>query len=98
MEGDCSPARWCAAWEAPARSLSWRGPFYLRKKIMIASVKIIHGPNDDFFGLPDGSTVLSVSRNLADAFNIPAEAIALVNGALVERIGEPNRRTPPLRR
>jgi len=51
---------------------------------MIASVKIIHGPNDDCFDLPDGSTVLSVSHNLADAFNIPAEAIALVNGALVE--------------
>ena len=51
---------------------------------MIASVKIIHGPNDDLFDLPDGSTVLSVSHNLADAFNIPAEAIALVNGALVE--------------
>ena len=51
---------------------------------MVTPVKIIHGPNDDIFDLPDGSTVLNVSRNLADAFNIPAEAIALVNGALVE--------------
>ena len=52
---------------------------------MIASVKIIHGPNDDFFDLPDGSTVLSVSHNLADAFNIPRHFAAFVNG---ERVHE----------
>ncbi len=51
---------------------------------MTASIKIIHGPNDDFFDLPDGTTVHNVRRNLVDAFNIPAEAIAFVNGALVE--------------
>lgn len=51
---------------------------------MATSVKIIHGPNDDVFDLPDGTTVFSVSRNLANAFNIPAYAISFVNGAIVE--------------
>lgn len=54
-----------------------------RKFSMIHAVKIIHGPNDDVFDLPDDSTVMSVSRNLADAFSIPDEAIAFVNGTLV---------------
>ena len=51
---------------------------------MIASVKIIHGPNNDKFDLPDGTTVSHISRSLADAFNIPAEAFAFANGELIE--------------
>jgi len=87
MESECSPARWCAAWEAPARSFSWRGclnPHESGTEKMVASVKVIHGANDDFFDLPDGTTVHNVRRNLVDAFNIPAEAISFVNGAPVE--------------
>ena len=47
---------------------------------MIAAVKVIHGPNDDIFNLADGTTVFNVSRNLADAFNIPRNAFAFING------------------
>lgn len=47
-------------------------------------VKIIHGPNDDTFPWEDGTTVFHVRRNLADAFNISFDAIALVNGTIVE--------------
>ena len=45
-------------------------------------VKVIHGANDDEFPIA-GVTVDCVRRNLADAFNIPDEAIALVNGDFV---------------
>lgn len=50
---------------------------------MIASVKIIHGPNEDIFDLLDGTTVFNVSSNLADAFNIPRFARPFVNGEQV---------------
>lgn len=43
-------------------------------------VKVIHGANDDVFGGIAGITVEEVQRNLVDAFNIPVDAIALVNG------------------
>ena len=42
-------------------------------------VKVIHGANDDEFDIV-GQTVASVRASLVDAFNIPADAIALVNG------------------
>ena len=51
---------------------------------MLSPVKVVHGPDDDIFNLEDGTTVFHVSRNLADAFNIPVEAIAFVNGSFVE--------------
>lgn len=46
-------------------------------------VKVIHGPNDDTFNDIAGATVSAVRSVLADAFNIPARAIALVNGVPV---------------
>lgn len=50
---------------------------------MVALVKVIHGLNDDVFDLPGAVPVSIIRRNLRDAFNIPAEAIAFVNGVLV---------------
>ncbi len=44
-------------------------------------VRVIHGPNlDDFFGLV-GVSVCSVRLSLIDAFNIPDDAAAFVNGS-----------------
>lgn len=51
---------------------------------MIHSVKVIHGANDGIFDLPEGTTVFNVGHNLVDAFNIPQDAVAFVNGGLVE--------------
>ena len=45
-------------------------------------VKVIHGANDDLFDVV-GVTVATVQENLADAFNIPMEAFAWVNGRIV---------------
>lgn len=46
-------------------------------------VRVIHGPNhDEFFGLV-GVSVGSVRLSLADAFNIPDDAAAFVNGGQV---------------
>lgn len=50
---------------------------------MTASVKIIHGANDDIFNLPDDTTVANVRRSLVDAFNIPRAALEFVNGKRV---------------
>ena len=47
---------------------------------MVSSVKVIHGPNNDIFDLPNGTTVFNIRRNLADAFNIPRHASPFVNG------------------
>ena len=52
---------------------------------MVASVKVIHGANDRIFRLPDDTTVFSVGHNLAEAFNIPPQAIAFVNGRQAAR-------------
>ena len=46
-------------------------------------VKVIHGPNDDTFDDIGGATVSAVRVALADAFNIPARVLALVNGVPV---------------
>lgn len=46
------------------------------------SVKVIHGANDDTFNIA-GANVFVVRRNLADAFNLPPQAIPFVNGVQV---------------
>ena len=45
-------------------------------------VKVAHGANDGLFDVT-GETVATVQASLADAFNIPAEAFAYVNGKIV---------------
>jgi hypothetical protein len=45
-------------------------------------VKIIHGANDGIFNV-GGASVASVRASLVDAFNIPGEALAFVNGEVV---------------
>jgi hypothetical protein len=48
-----------------------------------ADVRVIHGANDGLFGVA-GKTVASVRRSLRTAFNIPDDAVALVNGVQVD--------------
>jgi hypothetical protein len=48
-----------------------------------ACVKVIHGANDGVFDLA-GATVASVRRSLVDAFNVPEDALAFVNGEQVD--------------
>lgn len=48
-------------------------------KAMEGKVKVIHGANDEEFELV-GQKVSAVRASLVDAFNIPADALALVNG------------------
>jgi hypothetical protein len=50
---------------------------------MVTSIKVIHGPNDGIFNLPDDTSGLRLRRNLAEAFNIPMNAVAFVNGEQV---------------
>jgi DNA adenine methylase len=53
--------------------------------VMIADrsgVKVIHGANDGVFALA-GATVASTQASLSDAFNIPLEAFARINGKIV---------------
>lgn len=45
-------------------------------------VKVIHGTNDGIFNVA-GATVATVQEILADAFNIPIEAFAHINGKIV---------------
>lgn len=47
------------------------------------NVKVIHGFNDGTFAL-EGAKVGSVRSSLVDAFNIPKDAIAFVNGEQVD--------------
>lgn len=47
-------------------------------------VKVIHGPNDEMFSNLVGISVAAVRHLLAEPFNIPADAVAFVNG---ERVG-----------
>lgn len=49
-----------------------------------AKVKVIHGANDEEFEGLVGQPVASVRASLVDAFNIPADAMALVNGNQVD--------------
>lgn len=46
------------------------------------SVKVIHGANDGTFDLA-GSKVSGVRASLVDAFNVPGDALAFVNGDVV---------------
>jgi hypothetical protein len=46
-------------------------------------VKVIHGANDDEFEIA-GAKVQQVRANLVDAFNIPGDALAFVNGEQVD--------------
>lgn len=46
-------------------------------------VKVIHGANDGLFDLA-GTRVASIQASLVDAFNIPNEALAFVNGEQVD--------------
>jgi hypothetical protein len=46
------------------------------------SVRIIHGANEGRFQLA-GQTIRSIAKSLRDAFNIPADALALIGGAEV---------------
>ena len=46
------------------------------------SVKIIHGANDGSFAVV-GTSVASVQASLVDAFNIPLDVLAFVNGKRV---------------
>ena len=46
-------------------------------------VKVIHGPNDDVFHGLVGVSVVAVRPSLIDAFNIPNNAAAFVNGKRV---------------
>jgi len=48
-----------------------------------AAVKVIHGANDGSFNLA-GSKVTTVRASLVDAFNIPGDALAFVNGEQVD--------------
>lgn len=47
-------------------------------------VTVIHGANDDVFEGIEGATVRQVYQNLVDAFNLPNNPIALINGVPVE--------------
>jgi hypothetical protein len=49
---------------------------------MDGRIKVIHGANDEEFELV-GQKVSSVRASLVDAFNIPGDALALVNGEQV---------------
>lgn len=48
-----------------------------------AAVKVIHGANDGSFNL-SGSKVKTVRASLVDAFNIPGDALAFVDGEQVD--------------
>jgi hypothetical protein len=47
-------------------------------------IKVIHGANDDTFDGLIGQKVATVRASLVDAFNIPGDALALVNGMQVD--------------
>lgn len=49
-----------------------------------SSVRVVHGANADIFEIA-GATVASAHESLVDAFNIPASALAFVNGSEVGR-------------
>jgi hypothetical protein len=46
-------------------------------------VKVIHGANDDIYDGLVGQKVSTVRASLVDSFNIPGDALALVNGQQV---------------
>lgn len=59
------------------------GPEQLLEKID-GRIKVIHGANDDTFDGLVGQKVGTVRASLVDAFNIPADALALVDGKQVD--------------
>ena len=48
-----------------------------------ATVKVIHGANNGLFNI-EGITVATLQASLSDAFNIPKEVLAFVNGEQVD--------------
>lgn len=52
-------------------------------KLDAAPVKVIHGANDGSFNLA-GSKISAVRASLVDAFNIPGDALAFVDGEQVD--------------
>ena len=46
-------------------------------------VRVIHGANERYFDHLSGKTVGSVRKSLRDAFNIPGDASALIDGKQV---------------
>jgi hypothetical protein len=52
---------------------------------MVDSYRVIHGSNDDTFDWLGGTTISSISHNLADAFNVPPNFLAFVNGERVPK-------------
>lgn len=55
----------------------------LEKMEKLGDVKVIHGANDDVYPIA-GCRVSLVRANLVDAFNIPADALAFVDGEQVD--------------
>lgn len=55
----------------------------LEKLHGISPVKVIHGANDGLFNIA-GTTVGNLMTSLTDVFNIPADALAFVNGEQVD--------------
>src|SRR4051812_1430074 len=55
----------------------------LKKLEAAGNVKVIHGANDGEFNVV-GSKISTVRASLVDAFNIPADALAFVNGEQVD--------------
>ena len=48
------------------------------------SVRVIHGANEGRYPA-EGRTIGQVARSLREVFNVPADALALVNGEEVAR-------------
>lgn len=63
--------------------LSGKNGWLRPKRNSSEQVKVIHGANDDIFDGLAGVSVASVQASLVDAFNIPDDALALVNGGSV---------------
>ena len=66
-------------YEISATSVGSDSPCHSTAKL----VKVIHGANDGVFDLA-GSKVATVRASLVDAFNIPGDALAFVNGEQVD--------------
>src|ERR1022692_338582 len=73
----------CREFHADGVSVTYRLFRFWRSDMSAACVKVIHGANDGVFDLA-GATVASVRRSLVDAFNVPEDALAFVNGEQVD--------------
>jgi len=47
-------------------------------------VRVVHGANDAYFENLEGKTVGYVRKSLRDVFNIPIDAVAVINGETVD--------------